>query len=81
MMPQAKEHPLTDHHVVTNSGLALGETVYVIDWIDRLLGLIAPGLRGTASPDAVLVRDRLGRLLVPAAELPAYDPVTVGYVS
>ena len=81
-MAHPKPHPLAGRRVVTNSGLALGEQVYVVDWCDRAPALAVVVVRGDAAAlDAVLVRDRLGPLFVPAHDLPSYDPVPVGYVS
>lgn len=93
-MPHAKDHPLAGRRVVLDE--QTGETVYVVDWLDRLPGngtLLRPThpvarafRRRLAALDlhesgAVLARTAAGLTLVHHAELPAYDPVPVGLIS
>ncbi|MGF6250178.1 hypothetical protein ABID82_005018 [Methylobacterium sp. PvP062] len=95
-MPHAKEHPLAGRRVVPHQQSRTGETVRVIDWLDRLpggLSLLHPDhpaarafrRRVTAldlhASGAVLARTASGLTLVHHAELPAYDPVPVGVIS
>ena len=114
-MPHAKEHPLAHCIVVPHGCLLTGETVRVVDWLDRCgeaaSVAVAPGASimvrvdalwrfatewGGSEPipvaEAVAViawrrhgsrRGNIagGLIILPATELPSYDPVPVGVIS
>ena len=82
----AKEHPLAGRVVIPNSSLYCGGPVEVVDWMDREPCLsieAAHRVSGWYRPDAnsVLIRDRIGFALLPAEDLPTYDPQPAGFVS
>ncbi|TXM65845.1 hypothetical protein [Methylobacterium sp. WL120] len=81
-MAHATEHPLAGRIVVPNSGLACGEKVAVVGWFDRMPAFAPLSARtADAAGRMVLVIDRCGHRLMPAHDLPAYDPQPAGFVS
>ncbi|WP_375454819.1 hypothetical protein [uncultured Methylobacterium sp.] len=81
-MAHAREHPLAGRIVVPDSGLACGDCVVVVGWIDRMPAIAALSARtAEAASRIVLVMDRAGPRLMPAHDLPDYGPEPAGCVS